>query len=195
VPSSSLGRWRSTDLTKLDEVEDAHAAVGGTGVGRRTATQQINDAYLLLLSARFQRFCRDLHTEAATAIAVKAGPAIGPLVASALTSGRNLDRGNPMPDKVQDDFKRLGLDLWLAMGAIDKRNSGRRNRLEQLMHWRNALAHQQFPMGPVNAKKVTGTDRTLRWARRWRSVCDVLAGDMDTVVRAHVHGLLGTPPW
>jgi len=47
----------------LDEIEAAHASVGGTGPGRRYATQQINQAYALLIASQFQGFCHDLHTE------------------------------------------------------------------------------------------------------------------------------------
>ena len=47
----------------LDEIEAAHASVGGTGPGRRYATQQINQAYAVLLASQFQGYCRDLHTE------------------------------------------------------------------------------------------------------------------------------------
>lgn len=49
----------------LGEIAAAHTAVGGQGSGRRYATQEINHAYAVLLSSQFQRFCRDLHTEAA----------------------------------------------------------------------------------------------------------------------------------
>jgi hypothetical protein len=64
VPSRSLHTWRVDCAAALDEIEAAHGAVGGAGPGRRTATQQINYAYAVLLSSQFQRFCRDLHTEA-----------------------------------------------------------------------------------------------------------------------------------
>jgi hypothetical protein len=49
----------------LDEIESAHGAVSGTGAGRRIAMQQINQSYTVLLSAHFQAFCRELHTESA----------------------------------------------------------------------------------------------------------------------------------
>lgn len=65
VPSAALQTWKSTAKGALDEIAAAHAAVGGQGPGRRYATQEINHAYAVLLSSQFQRFCRDLHTEAA----------------------------------------------------------------------------------------------------------------------------------
>lgn len=63
VTARSLLRWRNESAQALDEIEAAHVAVGGTGRGRRYATQQINQAYVVLLSSRFQAFCRDLHSE------------------------------------------------------------------------------------------------------------------------------------
>ena len=48
----------------LDEIDAAHAAVRGPVQGRRAATLRLTHAYVLLLSAQFQRFCRDLHAEA-----------------------------------------------------------------------------------------------------------------------------------
>lgn len=63
MPSESLRRWHAERIPALDEIEDAHASVGGSERGRRYATQQINYAYAALLSAQFQAFCRDLHSE------------------------------------------------------------------------------------------------------------------------------------
>jgi hypothetical protein len=37
----------------LQEIENAHAAVGGTGRGRRYTTQQINRAFVMLLASQF----------------------------------------------------------------------------------------------------------------------------------------------
>src|SRR5579884_2178893 len=63
VPSAAFQEWSTVRAASLDEVENAHRSVGGTGPGRRYATQQINQAYAVLLSSQFQAFCRDLHTE------------------------------------------------------------------------------------------------------------------------------------
>lgn len=68
MPSRSLLRWAGERAAALDEIETAHALVGGTERGRRYATQQINYAYAALLSAQFQGFCRDLHSECVDAV-------------------------------------------------------------------------------------------------------------------------------
>ena len=63
MPSNSFLRWRGQRARALNELENAHARVEGTDRGRRYATQQINPAYAVLLTAQFQGFCRDLHDE------------------------------------------------------------------------------------------------------------------------------------
>jgi hypothetical protein len=50
----------------------------------------------MLLSSHFQRFCRDLHTEAIDHIVAGASPrAIQAVLRSRLLENRKLDRGNP----------------------------------------------------------------------------------------------------
>ncbi len=63
MPSLSLQKWETIRSSELDEIENAHSSVGGTTRGRRYGTQQINQAYAVLLSSQFQGFCRDLHSE------------------------------------------------------------------------------------------------------------------------------------
>src|SRR5258708_2119091 len=57
MPSRALVRWRTDQKAKLDELEAVHRAVGGTGPGRRYLTQ-LNHAYLVMLAAQWQDFCR-----------------------------------------------------------------------------------------------------------------------------------------
>jgi len=54
MPSLPSNRWFAERAVDLDEIENAHRLVGGTGPGRRTATQQINQAYAMLLASQFQ---------------------------------------------------------------------------------------------------------------------------------------------
>jgi hypothetical protein len=61
--------------TALDEIEAAHAGVGGVGPGRRYATQQINRAYAVLLASEFQGFCRDLYSQRMDHVVATALPA------------------------------------------------------------------------------------------------------------------------
>jgi hypothetical protein len=56
MPSLSYQYWSTARAASLDEIESAHRSVGGSGPGRRYATQQINQAYALLLASQFQGF-------------------------------------------------------------------------------------------------------------------------------------------
>src|SRR5438552_3149352 len=101
MPSRSYQHRVTVGASALDEIEAAHRAVGGAGPGRRTATQQINYAYAMLLSAQFQRFCRDLHSECVDILASAAGsPTVQQLFRTDLLLHRRLDRGNPNPGNV-----------------------------------------------------------------------------------------------
>jgi hypothetical protein len=71
MPSISWQTWSTSRTADLDEIENAHRSVVGTGRDRRVATQQINQAYAVLLSSQFQAFCRDLHTEGAKALVAR----------------------------------------------------------------------------------------------------------------------------
>src|ERR1700732_1410354 len=112
MPSVALQMWQPTGATLLDEIENAHRSVGGSGPGRRTATQQINQAYAVLLSAHFQGFCRDLHTECIDSLVSTITPvALQPILSLELNWSRKLDRGNPNPGNIGSDFGRLGVSL------------------------------------------------------------------------------------
>src|SRR5581483_11432381 len=94
VPSNALVEWRGGRAAALDEIEAAHAHIGGTDRGRRYATQQVNRAYVVLLSAEFQGFCRDLHSECADLfVSPVADPDLRAMLRDNLLFGRKIDRG------------------------------------------------------------------------------------------------------
>jgi hypothetical protein len=55
MPSLALQEWSVQRAKALDEIEHAHRSVEGRGPGRRYLTQQINQAYAVLLSSQFPR--------------------------------------------------------------------------------------------------------------------------------------------
>src|SRR5436189_605038 len=116
MPSESLQAWSTGRRAALDEVEAAHRSVGGTGRGRRYLTQQINQAYAVLLSSQFQGFCRDLHTECAEClVAPVTSPVLKEIYRRNLLAGRRLDTGNPTRGNIGADFNRLELPFWAAV--------------------------------------------------------------------------------
>src|SRR3954454_20249845 len=104
MPSHSLLRWDGERAGALDEIESAHAVVGGTERGRRYATQQINYAYAALLSGHFQGFCRDLHSESADQILRIVPSGLQSTIRLEFGWNRSLDRGNPNPGAIGSDF-------------------------------------------------------------------------------------------
>lgn len=177
MASRALAVWESEQRVELDRVEAARHG----------------DACIVLLAAHFQQFCRDLHTEAAEAIA--ASTPHKKLVERALLLGRQLDRGNATPAALGADFRRLGVELWRHLSTWDRRTPARRRRLEQLNVWRNAVAHRDFRLSPSARATVAGTTRSLAFARSCRACCDVLAPQFDAVVELRLWGQLGRPPW
>ena len=196
MPSNSLLRWRGAAQADLDDIVDAHASVAGAARGRRAATAQVNQAYAVLVSSHFQRFCRDLHSEAIQHVAAAlTEPWARPMMKLRLTEGRKLDSGNPNPGNIGSDFNRFGFNLWSRMADLDKRTAGRKAKLERLNRWRNAIAHQDFG-DPVGLDLGGGrTDLGLADVAGWRAACDQLATTMDAAVLAHLSALAGGPPW
>jgi hypothetical protein len=190
VASVALQHWNTVAQGALDQIEAAHLAMGGSGRGRRYATLQVNHAYAVLLSSQFQRFCRNLHTEAVDALAKRASPpAVGRVLYLVAIQGRKLDQGNPNPGNLGADFSRFGMDFWASVNALDRRNAERQKRLETLATWRNAIAHQDW------TKVANRPELLLRTVQAWRSTCRALATSFDAAVGAHLAGLVGESPW
>jgi len=191
MPSNSLIRWRGERADALDEIENAHALVGGTERGRRYATQQINYSYAALLSSHFQGFCRDLHSECMECLVAIVPVQLQGLLRAEFSWNRGLSRGNPHPGTIGSDFNRLGVDFWTQVYAVDARNERRRELLQELIDWRNAIAHQDFdPVAP-------GSIPTLHLARvrAWRNAVNALARSFDQAMYNYLQGVVGTAPW
>jgi hypothetical protein len=143
--------------------------------------------YAVLLSAHFQGFCRDLHTEASQIIVSKVRPTLQVLIQDQFTASRVLDHGNPSLDNIGKDFKRFRFDLKAELLA-DPANVLRRQHLAALNQWRNVAAHQGTILPP-------GGPLTLPSLRVWRQSCDGLATALDGVVYNQLRKLLRRNPW
>jgi hypothetical protein len=189
MPSHSLIKWNAERAQALDEIEHAHLRVGGSQRGRRFATQQINHAYATLLSSQFQGFCRDLHSESVDHIVGLVPAQLQTFLRAEFLFSRSLDRHNPQPGSIGSDFNRLGIDFWTVVYATGARNQRRREILEELNRWRNAIAHQDFD--------AVGGNQSLHLARvrRWRRAVAALADNFDRAMYDYLRGLLGASPW
>jgi hypothetical protein len=193
VPSAAFQDWSTVRAASLDEVEHAHRSVGGMGPGRRYLTQQINQAYAVLLSSHFQAFCRDLHTECVNFLVAPA-PSwdLRDMYRSGLVFNRRLDRGNPNPGNIGADFNRLDLPFWAEVDAHRPPNPSRRALLEELNEWRNAIAHQDFAPAMLRGGRAA---LQLAQVQGWRKACDGLVQSFDDVMHAHIKVKTGTAPW
>src|SRR5262245_2638839 len=197
MPSDAYAGWAQDRQDRIDELLAAHAAVGGTGRGRRWRTKQLNAALVLLLSAEFQGFARDLHDLAVDYFVVAAAdsnPDLANVLRVRLTEDRQLDRGNAHPGALGRDFSRFGLTLWPALKQADYRSEGRRISLDALNRSRNALAHAN--QGELVKLRQEGYPIGLDMVRRWNRALDGLAATMDDVVSVYLDGLFGRGrPW
>jgi hypothetical protein len=191
MPSNSLLQWSGVRATALDEIEAAHASVGGTGRGRRYATQQINRAYAVLLASEFQGFCRDLHSECTDHVVATGRAATWAIIRAQFQWGRSLDRGTAQASAIGSDFGRLAVSFWDNVYGLHAANERRRALLDELIRWRNAIAHNDFDPA------IFGPNPVLHLAevRGWRGALKGLCPAFDTVMRNHLTGVLGLAPW
>jgi hypothetical protein len=187
--SAALEEWRAGSGEVFDEIELMHRTVEGI------VTRQLTYAYVMLISAHFQRYCRALHAEAAQVLVARI-PDPGPaeVLEGLLVQNLRLDKGNPTPGNLGSDFARLGFKFWDAVEARDRRNRSRRTELERLCEWRNAIVH-----GDVARKRAAGRlvprDLNLDTCRDWRRALGSLAFSLDRTISAHCKNLGCAEPW
>lgn len=189
VDSQALHAWRTTSSRALDELVAAHASLCSARRRHRQATAHVNAALVVQIAAHFQLFARNLHTEAAELLLLSAPSGYRPMLRASLTERRSLDRGNATARAIARDFDRFDLDIWRVTTVRTSRTVNRRWRLDQLMAWRNAIAHQDFTFTDAQAQLLEGTALTLAWAHRWRNACDRLAETFDSVTSTHVRSV------
>jgi len=142
------------------------------------------------LSSQFQGFCRDLHSECIDHLLAATPLGLQAVLRTQFLWGRTLDRGNPNPGNIGSDFGRFGLAFWTAVHNHHHLNQRRRQYLEELNEWRNAIAHQDFDPASLGGKVLH-----LPLVRQWRSSLNALAASFDDVMRSHLQTLLGAAPW
>jgi hypothetical protein len=184
MPSASLLQWRHDRMPRLHHVDRQCAAALAAAAPNPQLSDENLRGYVLLLSAHFQGFCRDLCTDAAQVIASKVRPSLRPLIKQQLSAHRALDRGNPTAENLRKDFKRFGFTLDLA---ADPANVPRLQHLADMLRWRNVAAHY----GPIPA----GAPLNLSALQAWRNACDGLATSLDAIVYNELGKLLRRAPW
>jgi hypothetical protein len=124
-------------------------------------------------------------------VVATAPPATQGVIRTQFLWGRALDRGNPHSGVIGSDFGRFGVPFWDAVYTLHAVNERRREWLDELMRWRNAIAHHDFDPA------IFGPNPVLHLAevRGWRSAQNGLSLAFDTVMRDHLTGMLGAAPW
>jgi hypothetical protein len=194
--SVALEEWRGASARALDEIDSLYRLVEETSPSAPALNRQIAYAYAALTVAHFQRYCRAVHTEAVDALVavVPAPDALARALGGAMVERRFLDRGNPTPSNLDQDFMRFGFKLWPNVEADDGRNRKRREMLTQLCEWRNAIAHGDISRRQA-AAKLAPRELDFETCRKWRRALDGLVVSIDMVTARRCRVLGCSEPW
>lgn len=197
MPSSALLHWRIERAANLDSLLAAHEVLAGPGPGRKWRTEQLNWSLIVRLAAEFQGFCMELHELGAEEFARLTSPKnkrVQTVVRNALTSGRELDRGNAQYQSLKVDFGRFGVDWWAAVAGRDPLSQGRGDQLNRLNRARNSVVHDKAEVR--QQLRDEGYPLTLKTFRIWRQSHDLLATTMDAELAETLAQLFAVPaPW
>jgi hypothetical protein len=173
-------------MPRLTEVDGQCAAALAIMPARPNLVEENLRGYVLLMSAHFQGFVRDLYVECAQIISLPVRPRLRLLIQAQFTAHQVLNHGNPTINNLREDFERF--DITLDLGAVDPANALRVTHLGELNRWRNVAAHHgTIPAGvpPLS----------LPLLQTWRNSCDGLATSLDTVMYNQLRKILRRTPW
>lgn len=189
--SSALSDWRTRLSGRLDELEAVHASVRNAP-GWSWAVEQLTGHLFVALVAQFHSFSRTLHDEALDWLRQQS--LLAGTLAALASRGRRLDRGNPTPSALSDDFGKLGLKLEPALRQRSPRNTRRLVRLERAVALRNGVVHEdsgqiaRAAAGPSVERAVP----TLTSYYIHRRALNALAAALDAVVAEYLASLVVT---
>jgi hypothetical protein len=186
MPSTSLVHWQNDRMPRMAEIDAQCAASLVLVPPQPNLVDENLRAYVLLLSAHFQGYCRGLYTECALVIVSKARRTLQALIQSQFAAGRKLDHGNPNVQNLRLDYERFGFTLDL--NGADPANPPRVTHLGELNRWRNVAAHHgTIPPGlpPLSLPLLQG----------WRTSCDGLATSLDDIMYNELRKIPRRAPW
>ena len=157
MPSIAWQEWQKDRMVRLQHIDLQCAASLAAVPPLLQLIEENLRGYVVLLSAQFQGFCRDLYTECAQIIASKVRKSLKLLIQDQFSAHRMLDHGNPTLENLKKDFNRFSLKLPTLL-AGDPANALRLQHLAILNQWRNVAAHQgtvlPYPGGPLVSSLV-----------------------------------------
>src|SRR5262249_40600464 len=141
-----LTQWRNDRMPRLAEVETQCATSLVLVPPQPNLVEENLRGGVLLLSAHFQGYCRDLYTECSQIVVARVRATLRGLMLAQFTAHRKLDHGNPNIQNLREDFERFGFALDLP--SVDPANGPRLTHLGELNRWRNVAAHRgTLPLG------------------------------------------------
>ena len=186
MPSASLLVWRNDRMPRLGGVEAQCAASLALAPPQPNLIEENLRGYVLLLSAHFQGFCRNLYTECAQIVVTRVRARLQLLIQAQFTAHRRLDHGNPTLQNLKAGFERF--DFTLDLVAADPANAARLQDLALLNRWRNVAAHHgTVPIGMPSLD--------LPSLQAWRHSCDGLATSLDQIMYNELRRILRRTPW
>jgi hypothetical protein len=186
MPSASLQHWRTDRMPRLAEVDGQCGASLGLAPPRPSLVGENLRGYVLLLSAHFQGFCRDLYTECSVIVVSRVRTSLQALIQAQFTAHRRLDHGNPNIQNLREDFERF--DFTLDLTGADPANPARLTHLGELNGWRNVAAHHGTVPGSL-------PPLSLPLLQALRGSCDGLATSLDQVMYNQLRRILRRAPW
>jgi hypothetical protein len=187
MPSVALQDWQNIRMRRLSEVDAQCDTTFGLTPVPDLADENLR-GYIVLLSAHFQGFCRDLHSECVQVFTNAAPAHLQQVIQLQCLTSRELDGANPKMEAIRKDFNRFDLELSIAL-STDPANALLITHLGHMNLWRNYVAHYK------NIPPLQGGPLSLVVVRMWKSACDGLAVELDRIMYDKLNAVLGTPPW
>src|SRR5437660_1234914 len=104
MPSASLQSWQNDRQPRLTEIDNQCAASLSAAPPKAHLVDENLRGYVLLLSAPFQGYCRDLYSESAQVVVSKVRPSLQMLIQAQFTAHLKLNHGNPNAQNLKEDF-------------------------------------------------------------------------------------------
>src|SRR6266581_1395848 len=114
MPSVALTEWTNDRMARLAQVDAQCAAVLALAPPNPTLLDESLRAYVMLLSAHFQGFCRALYTECAQILGAAVPSGLLATIQAQFSAKLSLNNNNPTVKTIRDDFERFGFTLDLA---------------------------------------------------------------------------------
>ena len=186
MPSHAMLTWQLVCESRLEPMRQLCLADVSADRSAALADEQLR-AFVVLLSAHFQGFLRDLYTECVQSLVRIMPESLRIGFEFQCFGGLKLETGNPKWDNIRIDFDRIGLDI--SQPFRTKPESERLlTQLGLLNRARNAVAHREN-------NRPDGVAIDSEHAAIWFAACDTIARELESVMDLHLATIIGQAPW